>query len=250
LSTPTDRNRESYNAPEVVEEYTQLEGLSAAEQRLFDRYLRTDMDVLDLGVGAGRTTAALHGIARRYVGIDSAESMVERCRERFPDAEFQVGDAADLSAFDDGSFDAVVFSFNGIDNLHPDETRRCYLRECHRVLRESGVLILSRRNPRAVLEPRDPVTTTRRGSAAFLHFSYCSARRAARTMLRAPFWRGHGYEFTPAHGGLLMARATPRRAVAEIEAAGFERLEKLACTYPRRGNRLSSYWYYFAFRRR
>ena len=246
----SENSRERYNARDVVEAYAALDGLSAAEDRLFDSFLRPGMDVLDLGVGAGRTTRALQGLAGRYVGVDYAERMIDRCRVLFPDADFRVGDAADLSAFVDGSFDAVVFAFNGIDTLHPDESRRRCLRECHRVLRDGGVLILSRHNPRAVLEPATRGEAPRRGAAALAHFSYRSARRTARAGLHAPFWRGHGYQFESASGGLLIGRATRRRAVAEISSAGFEHLETLPSTYPRRGGPLSSYWYYFAFRRR
>jgi SAM-dependent methyltransferase len=245
---PSD-GRDRYNAPEIVDEYTDVDGLSPAEQHLFDRNLRSGMDILDLGVGAGRTTHLLRSLARRYVGIDYAEGMIERCRQRFPDAEFLVADAADLSPFEDGSFDAVVFSFNGIDTLHPDETRRRCLRECCRVLRDGGVLILSRHNPRAVLEPSHIPAARPDGVAGVARSVYRSARRTARAMLHAPFWRGHGYQFEPTDGGILMARATPGRAIAEIEAVGFEHLETLPSTYPAPGGPLSAYWYYYAFRR-
>jgi ubiquinone/menaquinone biosynthesis C-methylase UbiE len=99
----SDNSRERYNARDVVEAYAALDGLSAAEDRLFDSFLRPGMDVLDLGVGAGRTTRALQGLAGRYVGVDYAERMIDRCRVLFPDADFRVGDAADLSAFVDGA---------------------------------------------------------------------------------------------------------------------------------------------------
>ena len=39
----------------------------------------------------------------------------------FPGLQFEAADAADLSLFADASFDAVVFSFNGIDYLAPNE---------------------------------------------------------------------------------------------------------------------------------
>ncbi len=41
----------------------------------------------------------------------------------FRELEFLVADASDLSAFSDGSFDAIVFSFNGLDYFFPEEQR-------------------------------------------------------------------------------------------------------------------------------
>src|SRR5215471_249530 len=111
-----------YNTPEIVARYAAMDSVSACEQALFDSYLRQGMAILDLGVGAGRTTPHLSAIASRYVGIDYSEEMIRACRSKFPHLQFNVADASDLSQFHDASFDAVVFSYNGIDCL-PHEKR-------------------------------------------------------------------------------------------------------------------------------
>ena len=58
----------------------------------------------------------------------------------------RLGDAADLGGFGDGTFDVVVFSYNGIDYLHPVEKRVRCLSEVARVLGRDGVLLLSTHN--------------------------------------------------------------------------------------------------------
>jgi SAM-dependent methyltransferase len=68
-----------------------------------------------------------------------------------PQLEFSVADAADLSAFRDESFDAVVFAFNGIDFVLPDGDRRACLGHVYRILKPGGVMIFSSHNPRAIL---------------------------------------------------------------------------------------------------
>src|SRR6202451_1491041 len=77
--------------------------------------------------------------------------MIRRCRNKFPQLEFVVTDASDLSMFSDASFDAIVIAFNGLDYVLPEERRWQCLRECHRLLRAEGVLIFSSHNPRALL---------------------------------------------------------------------------------------------------
>jgi hypothetical protein len=91
-----------YNSHEVAGHYAALNYLSACAQAPFGEYLRAGMDILDLGVGGGRTT-------------------VEACRAKNPKLEFH--GAAALSIFANGSFAAVVFAFNGIDYVVPDENR-------------------------------------------------------------------------------------------------------------------------------
>src|SRR5271157_976370 len=92
-----DPNILTYNAPEVAEYYAGLNYLTACERQLFEAYLRPGMAILDLGVGGGRTTAYLSSIASRYAGVDYASEMIASCRKKFPQLEFDVGNAADLS---------------------------------------------------------------------------------------------------------------------------------------------------------
>ena len=101
--------------------------------------------VLDIGCGAGRTTAALARRGYRMTAIDYSPEMVAATRARALDAEVLQMDAATL-AFSDKSFDAALFSFNGIDCIFPSALRRQALSEMHRVVRPGGVLYFSSHN--------------------------------------------------------------------------------------------------------
>ena len=118
---------------------------------LFETYIPPGSAILDLGVGGGRTTSYLANRASRYVGVDYAAAMVKACQAKFPDLEFVVADAANLSIFPDASFDVVVFAFNGIDYVLPEQSRRSCFEHIRRVLKAKGVLIFSSHNARAVL---------------------------------------------------------------------------------------------------
>lgn len=243
------RNRQLFNQPDVVSVYTGDLGLTPPEAALFERYLRPGMDILDLGVGGGRTTPALMQLAGRYVGVDYAEAMIEVCRERFPDGEFHIADAAKLDGFADDTFDAVVFSFNGIDYLHPDAARSACLRGCARVLRPGGIFILSRHQPRGVVTFADAHglvwwRAARRQVKAML----LSALRLLRAA-RGPLWTGEGYVLDPEHGDFVIHTARPTKVRRELARHGFEHLETLRSTHPRRRPSVMVPWYYYAFRR-
>jgi SAM-dependent methyltransferase len=99
--------------------------------------------LLDIGVGGGRTTALLAPHVAEYVGIDASPGMLQLARERHPDADLRLGDARALGAI--GTFDAALFSFNGIDSLDR-AGREEVLAELHRVLRPGATLLVSMLN--------------------------------------------------------------------------------------------------------
>ena len=121
--TSSKLNDAVYASSRTVSDYVKIASLHGCEEFLFAKYLRPGYAILDIGVGAGRTAPYLAAGASRYVGIDYSQPMIEAARARFPDLEFRWGDAADLSSFEDGSFDLVVFSFNGMSCLPSDDAR-------------------------------------------------------------------------------------------------------------------------------
>jgi ubiquinone/menaquinone biosynthesis C-methylase UbiE len=142
-----DRDRGTYEDLEIVSSYGRNRQLQPPEQTLLDE-LGPDlgrMEMLDLGVGAGRTAWHFAPHAKTYLGLDYARTMVERCQHDLPAYRFVVGDASDLDFAGDNSYDFVLFSYNGIDHLElPDRERA--LAEMKRVLRPGGIMAFSSHN--------------------------------------------------------------------------------------------------------
>jgi SAM-dependent methyltransferase len=120
--------------------------LKPAERAVLGRFAGSwkDFEMLDLGVGTGRTGWTFAPLVRRYVGIDYAPPMVERARRLLgddPNVTIEVGDARDLSAIE-GSFDFVLFSFNAIDAVG-HEDRLAILRSVRAKLKPSGHFLFS-----------------------------------------------------------------------------------------------------------
>jgi len=267
-----DPNLLTYNSPEVAGYYAALKYLTPCERLLFDEYLHSGIAILDLGVGGGRTTPHLSAIAGRYVGVDYATEMIAACRQKFPRLEFEVGSAADLSNFSSSSFDAVVMAFNGMDYVIPDEERFRALQEIQRVLRPRGVLIFSSHNPRSIWvraswNPKQVreiaesivrsdsavfpailwlLTASRRMLAGFQAVAH-SLTRAARRLPTQAFWRGEGYWFDPAHGGLKTHGAVPDMVIRDAASGGFHCLRIQGDDYPRASHPYVTDWYYYVF---
>ncbi len=103
------------------------------------------MEMLDLGVGAGRTAWHFAPRVNSYLGLDYARTMVQRCRQDLPAYRFVVGDASNLDFADDNSYDFVLFSYNGLDHLELPDRERALI-EMKRVLRPGGIMAFSSHN--------------------------------------------------------------------------------------------------------
>lgn len=112
----------------------QLEGGKRLVERLG---LEQGARVLDVGCGTGRLARWLAerlGPTGSVVGIDPVEHRISVARSHAGSARFEVGQAEDLGAFADASFDAVCLS----SVLHWVADKARALAEIRRVLRPGG----------------------------------------------------------------------------------------------------------------
>lgn len=147
VSVEQDRiNAEVFHAPSITTEYS-VRGLDIPESLALLKYHNdvVGKDVLDIGIGTGRTTRILQPLARRYVGVDYSEPMVQHVRKVLPQVDAQQADMRKLGAWVESSFDLVFASNNVFDAVVHDD-RLQTLREVHRVLRPGGLLMFSAHN--------------------------------------------------------------------------------------------------------
>lgn len=218
----------TYEDNHSVHHYPSLSVLMPAEAALVERYREklVGSRLLDIGVGGGRTTVHLAPLAASYVGIDYSAGLASATSERFPHLHIEQGDVRDLSAFDDHSFDVVVFSYNGLDSIsHTD--RLLALREVRRTLVDGGLFLFSSHNrefDRFNLLPWQGMRQPGRRMLREIRAALIPAARANRRRLRprqvvGPDWAvindsAHDY-------GLLNYYVTPAEVGRQLVAAGF-----------------------------
>jgi SAM-dependent methyltransferase len=150
----SDLNRRTWSSASAAKVYAG-EGAPFPAERAILGLVSAGMSgcrLLDIGVGAGRTTGFLLPACKTYVGIDYSPEMVGLARGSHPRADIRCMDARSLDAFGAGEFDMVWFSFNGLDYLS-HAGRLQVLSEVHRVLVPGGRFVFSAHN-RAVHVPR------------------------------------------------------------------------------------------------
>jgi SAM-dependent methyltransferase len=142
-----DANRRFYERRYIGAHYASQSQIQPDEAAILERYRGriSNGRILDLGVGGGRTTPFLLELSPDYVGVDYSIEMIERCRRRFRQVRFEVGDARDLSEFAAGSFDFVLFSNNGIDSVTHEDRLRIF-EEVRRILKLEGLFVFSSHN--------------------------------------------------------------------------------------------------------
>lgn len=111
-------------------------------------FRQTGLPAIDLGCGRGEWLQLLGEHGFTAVGVDSNESMVQRCRSLGLRAE--AGDALDYLRKADAGSAAVVTGFHIVEHLRI-ESVLVLLDEALRVLAPGGFLILETPNPENVL---------------------------------------------------------------------------------------------------
>ncbi len=228
----TDFSHELYEDTETVGYYANRNSLLFGEETLM-REVGPGLAgarVLDIGVGAGRTTPFLMAYKpARYVGVDYAAAMVDCCVKRFPGMDFRVADARDMKEFADGEFDFVLFSWNGIDSVS-HEGRLQVLAEVFRLLRPGGRFVFSSANGRKLpakpwsmeaIKNMDLKLTPRNvlyGAKEFL--SAC--RNYVSRLPAQEFHDDYSIRIDPGHNfRLLRYLITPDKQARQLAATGF-----------------------------
>lgn len=164
-----EHNADMFRERNVVEFFANAP-IKPAEVVLFLSFISAfqGKSVLDLGVGAGRTTQYLSRFAGRYVGVDCSREMLSHCASRFPDAELVFADIRNLSVLGSDKFDFILASCMVVDGFsHTD--REALLRDTRDRLAPEGVFAFSAHNrahfrsshgPKLAMS-RNPVTQIR-----------------------------------------------------------------------------------------
>jgi SAM-dependent methyltransferase len=225
----TDRNAAIFMTPAVAKRYGNPAPF-AAEAMILIRYKEAfaGKRVLDLGVGAGRTTQYVAPFAADYLGIDLSPAMLSLARARYPNVRFADMDLRQIGKLQPEGFDFVFGPWN-ILSAFSHEERIQIIRRVHTLLSPGGLFAFSVHNrdwkfagghplskplrPRNVLDALHPMSWV----------NYLSRRKLRHEETdyailndEAHRWQGVFYYISP------------DAQMRQLEACGFEFLEALA----------------------
>ena len=133
-----DKTKNDYNL--IAEDFSRTRAKPWEETRfLFDDYLTAGEKVLDLGCGNGRYYEFFKDV--QYFGIDNSDKLIKIAKEKYPKANFRIGDSLNLP-FPDNYFNKI-YSMAVFHHIPSKEFRLQFLKEAKRTLRPNGRLILT-----------------------------------------------------------------------------------------------------------
>ena len=151
--------------------------------------------LLCLASGGGQQAPILAAAGATVTSFDASEEQLAKdqlvAEREHLDLRLERGDMADLSRFDDASFDLV---FHPVSNVFAQDVRPVW-RECHRVLRAGGRLLSGFMNPcfflfdHDAIEQGGPLTVTFR-------LPYAAQTDLSADQLRARMAAGEAMEFS------------------------------------------------------
>jgi SAM-dependent methyltransferase len=146
-----DRKPESSRSESMWDRYARFyvleEGTIYPEDRKemdFYRQLRVSLvgDCLELGAGAGRLARSLLHDSGLTVALEPSAAMMGLWSRQDQGLADRVQGRAESIPFADGSFDLVIFPYNGLQCILQPQNRLLALRETRRVLRRGGRFVL------------------------------------------------------------------------------------------------------------
>lgn len=95
---------------------------------------------LDFGCGAGRSTRFLRDLGFEVVGVDIAQHMIERARERDPQGDYRLIQDDDFRGFEPAAHDVVLSAFT-FDNIPTMDEKVGWMRALADLLKPGGRIV-------------------------------------------------------------------------------------------------------------
>lgn len=113
---------------------------------IFDKYIKPDMKILDLGCGNGRLFDMIKQKNVQYLGIDNCARFIQIAQEKYVEnkSQFLTGDVLD-SPPDPGNYD-IVFFIATLQHIPSKKLRNQALENVYRSLKPGGYLLMTNWN--------------------------------------------------------------------------------------------------------
>ncbi len=135
-------NRDIYNA--IAPYFSDTRTFVWEDLKFFREYITEGDAILDIGCGNGRVYQLCENLQVAYTGIDQSGELIGIAKNKYPAAQFDVGEMTKLP-YGDKTFSVIicVATFNHLPDV---ETRLKALQEMKRVLKPGGVILMTNWN--------------------------------------------------------------------------------------------------------
>lgn len=137
-----DENKKVYN--DIASHFSATRQVLWDDLKDLEHFAHFGDAILDIGCGNGRLYQMFANLSTTYTGIDQSEGLIEKAREKFPEAKFVVAPMTELP-LEDASFD-VIYCIAAFHHLSTEELRLQALGEMKRVLKPGGKVIMTNWN--------------------------------------------------------------------------------------------------------
>lgn len=136
----------AYYSRERIEERSEVK---TEEWKIAVRHINKRQKILDLCCGPGTFLVPLTKGGYDIEGTDSSEEMLKHAREYAKNERVKIraflGDATNVER-KNNSYDVILLMGDSIGSIPGSENRQRVLNECHRLLKDNGVLIVTMGN--------------------------------------------------------------------------------------------------------
>lgn len=139
-----------YSSERIINETKETQsyrnGLKIWEKDVVSRFFPEKVTILDIGCGTGREAFSLHDMGFKVTAIDIADYRIETAKQLASasnrNIEFLLTNGLDLP-FESNTFDIIIIWSQTFGLFYEEENKMHILKECNRVLKNSGILSFS-----------------------------------------------------------------------------------------------------------
>ncbi len=128
----------------ISTQFSQTRKFLWPEFAFFEKYLKPNQKILDLGCGNGRLSSLILKKNCEYVGIDNSKGQINEAKKLFPELEFKTGDLMKIPLPDENV--DQIWTIASFHHLADKKSRERSLEEMKRVLKKDGIIIMTNWN--------------------------------------------------------------------------------------------------------
>jgi ubiquinone/menaquinone biosynthesis C-methylase UbiE len=139
-------NNSKWNNQKIIKWYISRKHIQNGEKKILELVDFLNIKtMLDIGVGGGRTSMYFLNLVESYLGIDIVPDFIDTLQKKYSQKQFKCMNVLDITNLEK-TYDFILFSHNGIDNLLTLEEYTKALDNMYKVCNKNGYVCFSSHN--------------------------------------------------------------------------------------------------------